>query len=139
MNLSDLSAEQLARVFNRKQNTKVLVEGNLYDLKMLGPKRSKMKNVPTVIDGIRFLSKKEAGYYCQLKIKVAGGLIDRFEMQVPFVIKINEIKICTYYADFVEYSKGIKTVVDVKGRRLDVYKLKKKMVEAYFGIKVIEK
>lgn len=59
--------------------------------------------------------------------------------QVPFQVVLNGIKICKYIADFkVTYADGRVEIVDVKGVRTDVYRLKKKLVEAQYGIKIIE-
>lgn len=93
----------------------------------------------TVIDGIKFHSRREAQRYAELKLHVKAGNLVSFERQVPFVCAVNDVKVCTYYADFVTYSKdGQRTVEDVKGFRTDIYKLKKKLVEALYGIKIME-
>lgn len=100
---------------------------------------SKMGNKFVVIDGIKFRSRKEAGYYCRLKLRVKAGLVTRFERQVRLPVFVNGIKILTYFCDFVEYlSDGSVHYVDVKGFRTDVYKIKKRAVEAYYSIKIIE-
>jgi hypothetical protein len=102
-------------------------------------KQSKYLNKKTEIDSIVFASQKEAGYYCELKIKVRAGIVTKFFRQAPYPIFINEKKICTYYADFeVFYANGNHEIIDVKGQRLPVYKLKKKMVEAYYNLKIKE-
>ena len=60
-------------------------------------------------------------------------------MQVPFLMVLNGVKICTYYADFVVYfPSGKVEVIDVKGFKTDVYKLKKKMMLAFHGIYIKE-
>jgi hypothetical protein len=103
------------------------------------PKRMKYRNVKTEIDGIKFDSKKEATYYSKLKLlKLSGDVID-FQMQVRYDFKHNGILLCFYKADFVVNWKvsGIK-VIDVKGRKLPMYNLKKKMMLAFYGINVIE-
>lgn len=52
---------------------------------------------------------------------------------------MNGKKICKYIADFrVTYADGRIEVVDVKGVRTGVYRLKKKLVEAQYGIIIIE-
>jgi hypothetical protein len=103
------------------------------------PHLSKYRNRKAVVDGIVFHSQKEATYYCGLKLKIKAGLIKSFDRQLPFVVVINNKKCFTYYADFVTIdSDGNQTVIDVKGFRTPVYKLKKKIVEAYFGIVIVE-
>lgn len=100
---------------------------------------SKYRNRKVTIDGIIFHSQKEAQYYCGLKLKIKSGLIKSFDRQLPFVVVINDKKCFTYYSDFVVIDlDGNQTVIDVKGFRTPVYKLKKKIVEAYFGIEILE-
>ena len=103
------------------------------------PKRMKYRNVKTEIDGIKFDSKKEAAYYSKLKLlKLSGEVID-FQMQVRYDFKYNGILLCFYKADFVVQWKVSGTkVIDVKGRKLPMYNLKKKMMLAFHGINVIE-
>ena len=101
--------------------------------------KSKYRNVKTCVDGIRFDSKREAEYYAMLKLRKYAGEIVSFELQKPFPIIVNGIKICTYKADFVEYDKdGNRTVIDVKGFKTPVYNLKKKLMKAVYGIDIIE-
>ena len=53
---------------------------------------------------------------------------------------INNKKICIYYLDFlVEYADGHIEHHDVKGFATPVYKLKKRLVEAVYAIKIMEK
>ena len=101
---------------------------------------TKYKAVPTYIDGIRFASKKEAGRYCELKLLEKAGAISDLELQTKFPIILNNGKICTYKADFsyVQLLGSKRIVEDVKGFRTPVYKLKKKLVEALYKIKIIE-
>ena len=106
----------------------------------LPAKRSKYFNKITEVDGIKFDSAREAQYYCQDKLKIKAGILKKVDRQVPFVVKIKGIKCFAYIADFVEYyPDGSYDVIDVKGFKTDIYKLKKRIVEAYFGIKIIEK
>ena len=89
----------------------------------------------TVVDGITFDSKKEADFYCELKMLRMGGVVKDFECQHKFVLQEGfrhhgkAERAVTYTADFViEYSDGHIEVVDVKGMRTDVYKLKRKLL-----------
>jgi len=106
-------------------------------------KQSKYGNKKTEYNGVMFDSKKEAEYCATLDIlKKASKKEDRvasYELQVPFQITLNKKKICKYFADFkVLYADGREEIVDVKGVKTDVYKIKKKLVEAQFGIKIVE-
>lgn len=102
-------------------------------------KQNKYKNVPVIVDDIKFPSKREARYYGKLKILKASGHLINFRMQVKYDFIINGIKIGSYRADFVEEwpTIGIK-VVDAKGVKTPVYELKKKLMFACFGIIIKE-
>ena len=105
--------------------------------------KSKYGNIKTEYNGNSFMSKKEAYYAQQLdllkKAKSPADQVVSYEIQVPYLIEINNKKICKYLADFkVLYADGHIEVVDVKGFRTNIYKLKKKMVEATYGIEIKE-
>lgn len=87
-----------------------------------------------------FHSKLEGKQYFDLKVQQGLGLIRDLRLQVAFPILINGIKICVYYADFVYFdlAEGCEIVRDAKGFRTKEYRLKKKMVEAYYSIKILE-
>jgi hypothetical protein len=99
---------------------------------------NKYNAMRTEIDGIVFHSKREASRYAELKLLQQAGTIDGLKLQVNMPVKINGKHICRYMADF-HYTEGGKLVVeDVKGYRTPVYKLKKKMVEAFYDCKILE-
>lgn len=100
------------------------------------PKKSKMRNVKTVVDGIRFDSKLEADYYCQLLIRVRTGEVKGFKRQPKYLLtdtlKKNGVtfKKMYYIADFlVTYSDGREEIIDCKGKRTQLYKNKRKVFE----------
>lgn len=103
---------------------------------------SKFGNRRTEYNGLSYDSKKEASRAAELDLLVRSGVVERWERQVPFQVEINNIKIFKYLADFVVYYKdGTRVVEDVKSdvtKRLPVYRIKKKAVEAYYGIKIHE-
>jgi hypothetical protein len=103
---------------------------------------NKYNNIKTVINGIKFDSKKEAGYYGMLRLKEKARLIQRFEMQVRYDLVVNNINIGFYKADFVTYKHGkVLEVIDVKSemtKKLPVYRLKKKLMKAIYGIDIVE-
>ena len=92
------------------------------------------------LDGHKFDSQAEAKHYWfSLKPKLDAGIIRNLEIHPRINIEINGKKICTYIADFryidpsqigPEGQQGATVVEDVKGFKTDVYKLKKKLVEA---------
>ena len=99
--------------------------------------KSKYRNVPTVIDGLRFSSKAEAKRYSELKLLQASGQVRWFIRQPRFDLPDG----ITYVADFLvvwaadelSFEPGQVTVEDVKGVETDVFKLKRKLFEAKFG------
>lgn len=104
---------------------------------------SKYHNKRTEYNGKSFMSRKEAGYARTLDaLKHAKNPKERvvsYETQVPFQIEMNGVKICRYIADFVvKYKDGHTEVVDPKGFKTDIYKIKKKLVEAQYGITIKE-
>ena len=103
-------------------------------------KGNKYKNIKTVVDGITFDSKKEAARYQELKLMERAGTILGLQLQPKFPIFINGKKVFEYRADFQYYDSDETTriVEDVKGVKTDVYKLKKKCVEASYGIEITE-
>jgi uncharacterized protein YlaN (UPF0358 family) len=102
---------------------------------------SKYKNVKTEYNGIKYDSKKEAAYAQTLDLlKKAEGKdkLIKWTRQIPFQISIGGEKICKYIADFhVSYSDR-NEIVDVKGYKTAMYRLKKKLVEAQYMIKIKE-
>ena len=82
-----------------------------------------------------FDSKKEADYYCELKLLKRAGLILGFDRQVKFVLQPSfkrdgkTYREISYIADFyIAYKDGHFEAVDVKGYKTDVYELKKKLL-----------
>jgi hypothetical protein len=120
----------------------------------------KYRAVPTVIDGIRFASKKEAARYGQLKMLEKAGEIRNLTLQPVYPLfahtrtitqrgklTYEAVKCGTYKADFRYEVQGLSAsenerwhavIEDVKGFKTPVYRLKKKWVEAQYGIKVLE-
>ncbi len=102
--------------------------------------RLKFGNVPSVIDGIRFDSKKEAEYYGKLKMRLRAGELSRIACHVPYPLIVNGKLITTYEADFVLYfADGRQIVQDVKGKAtegLPVFKIKRALMLAIHNIHV---
>lgn len=100
----------------------------------------KYRNIKTEVDGILFDSQKEAKHYRDLLARKHAGEICDLILQPVFPIVVNGKKIAKYIADF-QY-RDLKTdttiVVDTKGVRTSVYRLKKKLVEALYGIVIVE-
>lgn len=101
----------------------------------------------TIIGDLKFDSKKEADYYCKLVLlknaKEESERVIDIELQPRFDIIINDVNIGFYKADFkVKYADGKEKVIDVKGHKqgcaYQLFRLKKKLVEALYNIQIIE-
>ncbi len=94
---------------------------------------------PTIVDNVRFASKKEARRYSELLLLLAAGEISNLEMQPRYDIIVNGCKIGFYKADFRYISPdGQSHVEDAKGVSTAVYRLKKRIVEAMYHITIEE-
>ena len=93
-------------------------------------------------DGEKFRSKKEAGYIGKLQILERAGKITDLETQVKYFfegLKYDSGRTVQYWAD-ARYTdlRGNVHVVDVKGIRTPLYKLKKALMRKWYGIEVEE-
>lgn len=91
-----------------------------------------------------FHSKAEGERFKQLIILRDKEEIMNLILQPKFPCMVNNVKVCEYRADFsydtvlTNGALGNKIVEDVKGQVTDIYKIKKKLVESLYGIKIIE-
>jgi hypothetical protein len=99
---------------------------------------TKYRAVRTEVDGISFPSKREDHRYLSLKLLEKGGLIRGLELQPTYSIDINGRHICKVKLDFRYWDRQEqKTVVeDSKGMDNPLSRLKRKLVEAQYGIEV---
>lgn len=125
-------------------------------LRMPYKRRSKYGAQPTVVDGIRFHSAKEAARYQELRLLEKAGEIWELELQPRFPLKVAstsgqamraaaaiagtlDLKIGEYRGDFRYHDKRDGIIVeDVKGFKTPLYRWKKKHVEAQYGITIRE-
>ena len=109
---------------------------------MTSYRRSKLRNIPTVVDGIRFASKKEARRWCELCLLERAGAIRNLRRQVVYQLAVNGHPICKYVPDFVYYENGLEIIEDVKGQKSGVpyqlFTVKRKLLFALYGLEVIE-
>lgn len=96
----------------------------------------KYKNVKCEYKGMKFDSLKERDYFIYLdQLQKNGQISDlrcqvKFELQPAFTFKGKKIRAVTYTADFTYYTPdGQFHIVDTKGVKTDVYKLKKKLMQ----------
>lgn len=101
------------------------------------------KKSERTLSGTVYMSKLEMLYRKHLNLLMkADNPKDRvvdIKEQVPFEVVVNGKKICKYLLDFeVTYGDGRIEYVDVKGVKTDIYRIKKKLVEALYSIKIKE-
>lgn len=104
----------------------------------------KYRNVPVVVDGIRFASKREAARYGELKLLERAGEVTDLTLQTPFVLA-PAVKLqgrrrpaLVFLADFVYRRGGQLVVEDCKGFRTEVYRVKRHLMATVHGIEILE-
>ena len=112
-----------------------------------GEPKNKFGAVKKTVDGIKFDSTKEANRYEQLKLLQRASRIRDLRWQVKYPLipsqkfRDGKTMIGTYYlADFVYFDcdKGCEVVEDVKGKKTDVYQIKRKLMKLILDIEVYE-
>jgi len=106
--------------------------------------RSKYRNVPTVVDGVRFDSKREAKRWGDLRRLERGGQISKLERQVPYQLAPS-VKIAgekrarpalRFKADFRYVEKGQTVVEDSKGHSDTAFRIRQHLMKAIHGVDV---
>lgn len=104
--------------------------------------RRKFHNVPTTVDGITFDSQKEAERYVQLQVLLKAGAISHLEVHPKFPLVVHEQDCGAYIGDFAYLTAdGSRVVEDVKSPRtakLPVYRLKRRLIWALYGLTIQE-
>lgn len=106
--------------------------------RVLFPRSAKYHNVPTMQDGVRFDSRKEARRHQELQLEQRAGGITDLQRQVRFPIVVNGLLITTFVANHVYQRNGLRVVEDTKGVRTREYRLKAKLMRACYGIEILE-
>lgn len=101
-------------------------------------RRSKYNAVKTTVDGITFDSKREAAHYQVLKARLQAGDISNLELQVRYHLDVNGMHIANYVCDFRFVENGKTVVQDVKGMKTRIYKMKRSLMRAIYGIDIVE-
>lgn len=94
--------------------------------------KTKFHSQPTVLDGIKFDSKKEAARYAELRLMERSGVIRQLERQPEFIFVVGGRVICKYYGDFSYFENNKRVVEDVKSQptKTPVYRLKRRLLLA---------
>lgn len=106
----------------------------------------KYHNKKVIYDGHTFDSIREKNYYIKLKLLEKAGKIKELELQKEYELqpsyKLNKKtnRKISYIADFTYKTVDDDKlhVIDVKGYKTDVYKLKKKLYEYKYKIEIEE-
>lgn len=108
---------------------------------------SKYRNRKVTRNGETYDSMKEAQRHSVLKLLERAGKISNLQRQVKFELlpaqrdkrtgKVIE-RACSYIADFTYYDGEFFIVEDTKGFKTPEYKLKKKMMLYFHGIRIKE-
>lgn len=92
----------------------------------------KYKNKPVIVNGVKFDGMREA-YFCnQLSFLQHKKIINDLEFHPKWKIEHNKTKICDYSADAKFYFDKLLYVIDVKGKETQVFRLKKKLMKAFY-------
>jgi len=104
----------------------------------------KYNNTKTIVDGIKFDSKREASRYSELKLlERAGEITDlilqpKFELIPKYEINGRKVRKIEYIADFQYVENGKTIIEDAKGFKTKEYLIKKKLFEFKYGIEIAE-
>jgi hypothetical protein len=93
---------------------------------------------PTEADGHLFPSKREAERYLELRQMERVGLITDLRLQVWFPLRVGDIVIGRYVADFVytDTESGGPVVEECKGFPTPLWKWKRRHAEAQLGLRI---
>jgi hypothetical protein len=98
--------------------------------------------VRTRVGNLVFDSKREAAYWQGLLARQQAGEISMLRRQVCFPllcpVEDRSVMVAFYVADFVYEEQGKRHVVDAKGHRTAMYKLKAKWLALQDGIVIEE-
>lgn len=112
-------------------------------------RRQKYNAKKITLDGVTFASQREGARYLDLKLLLRAGEIADLELQPKFQIHTvnasGELILCGKYTADFRYTTQVNgarvTVVeDVKSKATatTAYRLRKKLVEAAYGINIVE-
>lgn len=97
----------------------------------------KYGNRKTEVDGLTFDSNLEAKTWQKLRLLEKAEIISELKRQVRFDLSVNDLKVCTYVADFTYIENGKLVVFDAKGMILPEFRLKAKLFKAIYGFDIM--
>lgn len=111
-------------------------------------KPAKYRAAPTIVDGVRFASKREAARFGELKLLERAGEIKELDCHPAFPLLAHSchidgfVEIGRYTADFRYFDNrsGQYVVEDVKSpaSKTQSYELRRKIFEANYPLKITE-
>lgn len=111
------------------------------ELTGLLPEKAKRKyrNEPTIFEGVTFDSGREAARAAELTLQLKTGDIICLAYHVRFLVSPEGSKPIYYEADFVYIDRNLYVhIEDAKGVRTKEYRIKKKLFEAKYRLKIEE-
>lgn len=112
------------------------------ELRSLAPSKFKARRTHVPSLDRTFASKHEAAVAVGLALRQEMGEIALLHFQERYPLRVNGVLVATYVADFAyverhpdEYRP---VVADAKGYPTPVYRLKKRLMRAIYGIEVVE-
>ncbi|OAE52862.1 hypothetical protein A7J71_18000 [Achromobacter insolitus] len=106
---------------------------------------TKYRNKKTVLDGIKFDSKREADRYAMLRLLERSGQIRDLSLQPKFTLIDSQRRAdgkaerpVIYIADFMYFEGDACVVEDAKGMKTPDYVIKRKLMLSRHGITVKE-
>jgi hypothetical protein len=94
--------------------------------------RRKYRNVPTVLDGQRFDSKREAKRHAELTLLQRAGQITNLQRQVTFPLVVEGKRVGSVRPDWT-YTEGGKAVAeDAKGVQTQSHKIRWKLAKVLY-------
>lgn len=105
---------------------------------MTWPKKrsNKYGAVKKVVNGKTCDSKLEARHYAKLLMLESKGAIQDLKFHPRYPVEVNGKKVCTVVLDFEYLMDGKKHYIDSKGIYTSESKLRHKLLEAIYDIKV---
>lgn len=103
-------------------------------------KPRKYRNQPVDAEGVHFDSNKESLRFLELKILERHGKIQSLEIHPKYIFELNGVRIGSYKPDFRYVESGELVVEDCKSAptKTQAYRLRKRMMRAFFGITILE-